>query len=850
MAALTGQSIASSYEQILHVDRDGGGNSTTLVSIKDGDNGSTFGFQISTNALMMTSTNQLQFGDTGTYIHQSADGVLDLVSDTELELNATNIDINGAVDISGTLTVSVDDTGADVRIYSATASEGLFYDASEDELGLLLTTKLKFHDIGGGEEIYASANGHLEINAGTTLDMTSTNIDMNGALDIDGTLTQDAGNVVFNEDSGDYDFRVESNGNANMLFVDGGNNRVGIGTASPTSIFDVQISSGASLLYEDSGEGLLSLINSSGSALIRLDARSSENNYINNGGNFGIGTASPASNLHILHTDADADAGPIVTLQRDNSAGEDNGDILGEIKFQGSDSANTITTEYSTIHSKISNVSNTVEEGTLVFKNMVAGSSTAVMNIAGNKVGISTASPAVHLHVVGEAGNPASSSTAQNGIARFEGTGLNSVLDIGQHASPYAMWLQAADKSNLAQFYNISLQPVGGNVGIGDSDPSEAKLSIGSVASGDYGLKIDNDQDTSAIFIDSEGTTAHLIAISSSTNTSGNIISIDNANALTSGAGISVESGGTALASTAAGGLVEIMHTGNSSSNVNNLLFVKNDDAGSTGTTALKIQQDAAQYGISIDQNGNNTALFIDSEQTSAYHVHMPAPVTTTGQIIAITDANALTSGKMLFLESNSASTTARNLAEIHNHNAAADAAVCLYLHQDGDDAHIEFAGSGGGGIKFNASAMSSANVNTLDDYEEGTWTPVPYFQNSSNNTSANANITTQVGFYTLIGNVMNVWCHLQFDLKEAAATDNFGVGGLPVATTSATNFQNVTNLSIQGSGITQANSYVLTHSVGESRMYLTEADGTGNQGVVVGENDGIIINFHSTYKI
>jgi len=39
--------------------------------------------------------------------------------------------------------------------------------------------------------------------------------------------------TVFNEDSLDLDFRVESNGNANMLFVDGGNNRVGIGTAAP-----------------------------------------------------------------------------------------------------------------------------------------------------------------------------------------------------------------------------------------------------------------------------------------------------------------------------------------------------------------------------------------------------------------------------------------------------------------------------------------------------------------------------------------------------------------------------------------------------------------------------------------
>ena len=51
--------------------------------------------------MRISSTNQLQFGDTGTYIYQSADGVLDLVSDTEIEINATTIDINGAVDASG-----------------------------------------------------------------------------------------------------------------------------------------------------------------------------------------------------------------------------------------------------------------------------------------------------------------------------------------------------------------------------------------------------------------------------------------------------------------------------------------------------------------------------------------------------------------------------------------------------------------------------------------------------------------------------------------------------------------------------------------------------------------------------
>ena len=51
--------------------------------------------------LLLNSTRQLQFGDSGTYINQSADGVLNLTSDTEVEINATTVDINANVDISG-----------------------------------------------------------------------------------------------------------------------------------------------------------------------------------------------------------------------------------------------------------------------------------------------------------------------------------------------------------------------------------------------------------------------------------------------------------------------------------------------------------------------------------------------------------------------------------------------------------------------------------------------------------------------------------------------------------------------------------------------------------------------------
>ena len=56
--------------------------------------------------LLVASTEKLQFRDTAIYINSSADGQLDLVADTEIQIAATTVDINGNVDVSGTLTVA------------------------------------------------------------------------------------------------------------------------------------------------------------------------------------------------------------------------------------------------------------------------------------------------------------------------------------------------------------------------------------------------------------------------------------------------------------------------------------------------------------------------------------------------------------------------------------------------------------------------------------------------------------------------------------------------------------------------------------------------------------------------
>lgn len=68
------------------------------------------------------------------------------------------------------------------------------------------------------------------------------------------------------------------------------------------------------------------------------------------------------------------------------------------------------------------------------------------------------------------------------------------------------------------------------------------------------------------------------------------------------------------------------------------------------------------------------------------------------------------------------------------------------------------FSGKGGTLLRFPVTQKQSSDTNTLDDYEEGTWTPV-----LSGNTSAGVGTyTTQVGEYTKVGRLV------QFNLRVA----------------------------------------------------------------------------------
>jgi beta-mannanase len=81
-----------------------------------------------------------------------------------------------------------------------------------------------------------------------------------------------------------------------------------------------------------------------------------------------------------------------------------------------------------------------------------------------------------------------------------------------------------------------------------------------------------------------------------------------------------------------------------------------------------------------------------------------------------------------------------------------------------------------GAGVTFPATQSNSSNANTLDDYEEGTWTP---------SVGGTATYNAQVGYYTKIGNVVTVAFDMYIlSIGTGSATT---ISGLPFTTANNT---------------------------------------------------------------
>ena len=123
---------------------------------------------------------------------------------TDLDVNGTTnldaVDIDGAVQIDATLSVGVNDTGADVKFFGATSGAYMLWDQANDDLVLAgaaalsidattdssSTTTGSFHTDGGvgiAKKLYVGTD--LDVDGTSNLDA----VDIDGAVQIDATLS-------------------------------------------------------------------------------------------------------------------------------------------------------------------------------------------------------------------------------------------------------------------------------------------------------------------------------------------------------------------------------------------------------------------------------------------------------------------------------------------------------------------------------------------------------------------------------------------------------------------------------------------------------------------------------------
>ena len=188
-------------------------------------------------------------------LNASGDLTLDVAGDINLDADGAQVRFKDA----GTEFFKVSNESGFVQLYSPVSDSDIKFDGNDGGSAITALTldmsaagAATFNDlinIGGSSLNFTKVDG-VGINAKESLSITidSDNNDASrvfSVLDGNGTTLMqvtDAGEAtfnqgaVFNQAGVDSDFRVESNGNANMLFVDGGDNRVGIGKVPSSTL--------------------------------------------------------------------------------------------------------------------------------------------------------------------------------------------------------------------------------------------------------------------------------------------------------------------------------------------------------------------------------------------------------------------------------------------------------------------------------------------------------------------------------------------------------------------------------------------------------------------------------------
>jgi len=140
--------------------------------------------------LTLNSTNKLLFRDTGLYINSSTDGQLDLVADTEIQIAATTVDLNGILDVSGVIVA-----GGQISASDGTAGAPSISNTGDLNSGLYFSAADTLAFSAGGTAQFTMADGVVAPVTDNDVDLGTSSLEFKDGY-FDGTLYCDTLNLA------------------------------------------------------------------------------------------------------------------------------------------------------------------------------------------------------------------------------------------------------------------------------------------------------------------------------------------------------------------------------------------------------------------------------------------------------------------------------------------------------------------------------------------------------------------------------------------------------------------------------------------------------------------------------
>ncbi len=323
----------------------------------------------------------------GTKLNANFDSIDDILDGTT---TITGLTLGGNITF-GDSNKAIFGAGSDLQIYHS-GSHSYIIDNGTGDLKIY-GANIEIGNTSGVKNLFATSGGatNLYHNNIVKLATTPTGIDVTGVITTDGMTTSadinfgDNDKAIFGADS---DLQIYHDGSASYIADTG------------TGTLNIKASGSIRLRGNDTDE-LLARFNENGSNQFYYDSSEKlattatgidvTGTVVSDGltvdGSTTITTADNNAQLTVVSTDTDASVGPRIDFHR-NSSSPANGDLLGEIQFQGEDSIGALNI-FATISSKADQVDNGAEDGSLHFKTLLNGTLANRLSIGGSAGDIS-----------------------------------------------------------------------------------------------------------------------------------------------------------------------------------------------------------------------------------------------------------------------------------------------------------------------------------------------------------------------------------------------------------------------------------------------------------------------------